>query len=156
MMVKKENIGVLHLGKHLKEADILKNVLEIKCTGKNLVKITCKSWSSANNIINSAQLEKLYKYECFVPQGFVESEGIIFNVPLDFDAQEIMDGFATEDKVVKVERITKWNHEKKTLENTERLKITFRSFDLPKSVSIYRIPMRVYTYVRPPILCKKM
>lgn len=109
VMISKEHIHELDVGKHLKETDIIKNVTSIIRTNKDTCRITCKSWFAANNILNNQHLSKILKYKTYIPQNYIYSVGIVYDIPGEFETKEILEAALPEEKLVKVERILTWN-----------------------------------------------
>ena len=141
VMISKEKIHELSVGKHLKETDIIKNVTNITRINKDTCKISCKSWFAANNILSNQNLSKILKYKTYIPQNYIYSVGIVYDIPEEFEAKEILEASLPEEKLVKVERVLAWNRILQKEIPTKNMKVTFRTFELPSRVHFYIIEM---------------
>lgn len=132
-----------------------KNLIHNKVTtiiniSPSKVKIICESSKSANQIINATQTEK---FRIEIPTSFLYTEGLI-KVPFELSLEEITNNIVCEAKIEKMERLTRWNFETQQAIPTNNIKITFRSFHLPRKVDIMCVPTRVSLFIPQPTLCK--
>ncbi|XP_073822167.1 uncharacterized protein isoform X3 [Musca autumnalis] len=69
----------------------LKKIVRIDAIGATLYKITFEDMASANKFINNVEI-KNRKMRAFIPRNFLETFGILRNVPVSFSEEEILEG----------------------------------------------------------------
>lgn len=149
VIVDKKDLNQYKLSRDLKLNNIKAEVIDQ--FNKRKAKLIFKLWHEANKLINNELLNNDYK--CFIPEMYVHTVGIIRGLPLDITTREIENNYSCSENLVKAERMTKWNFEKKQSEEIEMVKLTFRSRELPEKIKIYEIYSKIDYYVPNPIFC---
>lgn len=155
----KEKLHIVRLGKDLEILNINKNNIEnIIRLGKNRAKIICKNISDANKILRQEnQIENLLGYEFSIPENFIKTIGIIRNIPIEITKDELYQNLEVERgiEIMDIERIKKYNFDLKKEEDTEIIKISFRSNYLPPRVKLYYTLIKTQFFIPKPTFCTK-
>lgn len=154
IIMEQENISDVKTGKRLNELNI-KNIVNIKQTGKNRVKVQLSDSATANRILKNPNLKTIDKYKCFIPSSTLLTTGIVKDISLDMSNEEILENSSCEFKILSVERMTKWDSELQQNLPSTNIKIVFRACKLPTNLKIFYAPRRVEYFIPKTILCKK-
>lgn len=93
------------------------------------------------------------KYNLSVPNNFVFTEGIVRNIPLYYDTDNLMEIINSKVPITKIERLNFWNQSTKTSQPSTSLKITFRSATVPDYISFMWLLRKVDLFVQKPLFC---
>lgn len=156
VILEKDGINEIAASRLLAKINI-KYIEEIKKITKNRVQINLKDKFEANKIIQNQTLTKLNGYKCFIPNNFIISTGIIFDVPEDLTEEELYCSSRVPGNVPieKIERILFWDKEKKITSNSNKIKIIFRSATLPETMFLFHVHKKVTPYIPRPTVCRK-
>lgn len=152
VILEKEQINELKTGLSITKAGI-KNIIEIKKIGKNRIKITLNDYKMANNILNNQTINKIEKYNSFIPNMYIETVGIIKGVDTDIELDDIINHTESSLKINRIERITKWDHIKQTANPTHLIKVYFRANTTPATIKILSVVKDVHLFIPKPTIC---
>lgn len=128
------------------------NIIQIRSVRNGGVKVIVKNSKTANKILK-ADLNKL-KLSATIPFNYLHSKGVIRNVPIEFTMDNIINDLECPVKIVALEREQRWCHTEKVAKPTESVIITFRSYELPRNVTMFGCHIRVLLYIPKPLLCQ--
>lgn len=154
IIMEKENINDIKTGKRLNELNI-KNILNIKQTAKNRLKVQTNDSKTANKILKNVTLSNIDKIKSFLPNSIIMTTGVVRNIDLGMNNEEILNNASCEYKIINVERMMRWDAEIREPVPSTNIKITFRSNKLPDNLKIYFVSRRVDHYILKPLMCKK-
>ncbi|XP_073828562.1 uncharacterized protein [Musca autumnalis] len=123
-----------------KEFEMIKRVDAI---GVTLYKILFNDRESANAFTGNEELKRK-KLRAFIPRNFVETFGVIRNVPLCFSEEDLLKGIVADRKVASVSRFTR--KEGTEIRETETVKVGFSGDDHPAWVVFNYTVLVVNTY----------
>lgn len=128
------------------KSDEFDKIKSITAIGITLYKIGFETIEAANAfVLNEKLWEKGMKP--FIPRNFVETYGVIRDVPTDWSDEFIMSGITSSKKVSSVRRFTRYNPENQNERiNTETVKICFYGDEHPKWVILEKTVLVVKTY----------
>lgn len=150
VFAKQENIKELSLARNLKNAGIT-NIHNIYRVNESMLKIIFKDKVNANKALD---VQQLLGCECFVPEMYTNTYGVIKNIDIEIELEEISDNIKAEVPIISLERIKSYNHTTKTLNDTSFVKIGFRASYLPRRVFLYEGLIKDVTYYLPkPMFC---
>lgn len=156
VILEKENINEMAIGKLLQSLNI-KTIVDIVKVGRNRVKVNVKDKNEANKILTNLTITKIKLIKTFIPNNFVKTTGIVFNVPEDLTDEELICNSSTPGKtpIEKIERILYWDKEKKEHKKSKNVRIVFRSTKLPETMFMFHVHRKVVPYIPRPTLCRK-
>lgn len=129
----------------------INNFYDVKKVSRHIIKVTFNNYKDANNLVNSTEMLKNVNLKAFIPGKFVFKTGIIFGIPTDIPDEELLNELTQvkEDMVTGIKRITKIIKENdiEKIIPTARVKVFFRSKQLPEYVSIYRCRTNVKFFI---------
>lgn len=150
VFAKQEKIKELSLARSLKKAGII-NVHNIYRVNESMLKIIFTDKINANKAI---EVQKILECECFVPEMYTNTYGVIKNIDIEIDLEEIKENIRAEVPIISLERIKSFNHSTKTLNDTPFVKIGFRASYLPRRVILYDGLIKEVTFYLPkPMFC---
>lgn len=152
VIVEKQDLNLYKLSKELKLNRIDVELLDQ--INKRKAKLTFKIWHEANKLIDNELLKK-NEYKCFIPEMYVHTVGVVRGLPIDITKEEIIENYQCSELLVSVERITRWLFDQNRSEDTETIKLTFRSRVLPEKIKIFDILSKIDYYIPNPIFCGK-
>lgn len=150
---KDNQINEHQIVKQLKEANIeFRKISRITKTSRQVVKVAVEDGIWANKIAEV----KLPNVDVFIPQEYVFREIVVFDVPLFMSKEMIREDIEVKgaSEIIQVERINRWNFDRKAEEATTRVKVTYRGNTIPKEVYICKVVQKCAIYVRKPLFCK--
>lgn len=153
VMLEKPNINLLATSKEICKLVGTQNVQEIRQLGKNTLKLTARNYATANRVLSSTSLNKFLKIKTYVPRFYLLTTGIIDNVPADFDLNEILKEMDPAHQAVKIERMKKMSNG--SLVDMDKIKVEFRSYELPRETRIYGAIFRIRLFIPRPTFCTK-
>lgn len=130
---KRERIKEVTLARDLKNCGIT-NIHNIYKMNESLLKIVFKDKTNANKTMD---LKILKNYEFFIPEMFTTTYGVIRNIEIEIDVNELMDNIKAEVPIIKIERLKTFDSVNKVLKDTETVKIGFRASYLPRRVMLF-------------------
>lgn len=131
----------------------IKDIVNVNKITKDKVRILTKSYTSANSLIKMGRFDAFRKYTFFVPNNFVFTEGIVRNIPLYYDPDDLLEIINSKVPITKIERLNFWNQSTKTSQPSTSLKITFRSATVPDNISFMWLLRKVDLFVQKPLFC---
>lgn len=154
VVMEKEGINVINIGKSLNKFNV-RDILDLRPRGKNRVRILFKTATAANNFMNMKINQNDKSTKIYIPNMYIQSIGVISSVPTDISDEELQNNILAECKIIKIERITRWDRENNVAIPTTSVKIWFRQTTLPNNVLLYLANVRVRHFIPNPILCRK-
>lgn len=159
---KERNLGRLfpiRVGHFLMENQYFKNnVLDIKPLGLNRVKIICKTYEAANELINHEIVIK-NNLVAYIPNYYTHKKGIIRMVDTMFSEEYILKAIESDIKVTEVRRMKRRIHDDTTKTSTlvdrQMVVLTFLGTQIPGNVRINMVNFGVDPYVYPVTQCFK-
>lgn len=121
---------------------LLSNSVKIKCT------------TAQANLLQKQKRLAGYPVSCEMKEvrdSRTFTKGIIHGVHVDIPDSELLQAF----KVPKVERLTRFNQQTKTRENTSSVIVSCSGEKLPERLCLGFQSFRVHTYIPPPVRCYK-
>ncbi|XP_067643897.1 uncharacterized protein [Eurosta solidaginis] len=119
----------------------------VRAIGRSLYKVFFNTRIDANNTIDNKQL-KDNNIRVFIPKSMVETYGVIKQVPQDFSDKEIMENIISDVKVTSVTRILRRDIDNKdNFIPTFTVKISFAGVEIPESVKIFFVDMKVHHFI---------
>ncbi|GAB0096030.1 hypothetical protein DMENIID0001_114800 [Sergentomyia squamirostris] len=152
VIIEKQGINLLITADHLNTIVGEENVAEVRQLSKDRLKVIFLNWESANKAIDKISMDKKNPLKAFIPAFYLTTVGIIDNIPLDADLQQIEKSITAEVKIVNIQRMK--SAAKGTLRDLDKVKIFFRSFNLPEKVMIGKAIFRVRNFIPRPTFCK--
>lgn len=157
-----KNIGRLfpiRIGHYLLSDPYLKqNILDIKAVGLNRVKIICKTYNSANNLINHNAL-KTNKLIAYIPKYYTQKKGVIKMVDTSFTEEYISNAIESNIRVMDVKRMKRRVYDESsdttTYVDRQMVILTFLGNKVPQNVRINMVNFPVDPYYYPVIQCFK-
>lgn len=154
------NAGKIHpmkLGKIIFSSGFKHNneIINMIATGRNRIKVEFKTKITANSFVDASCLHEHNLY-AYIPSFFINKMGVIRNVDIDLEDQEILSVIQSPIKIKNVRRITKTISEDSTIKVSKlgTCILTFDAQKLPENVSIYGMRCRVDPYVPPIRQCR--
>jgi hypothetical protein len=150
-------INTMKIGKILQSLRIQKSAIEeMRKTGKYRIKIVTSNRIVANSIL--CNCPKTYpSYKWYIHQEDKCSYGIVRNVPLEFEINEIQNEIDPKFNVAEIERLStqRINKESGTKEllPTTTIKIKFKLNHLPATIELFMVKAKVSPYVWRPRPC---
>lgn len=155
------NLGKLH---YMSISKIMFTKFNINCdeiinitkAGSNRVKVEFKNLTTANNILNSKNLQ-LNSLRAYIPETVLYRKGVIKNVDQTLSTEEIGEVIQTDITIKHIRRITRRieNYGEQITSNTTTVVLTFRGQKLPEYVSIYGAKCKVAPYTYKVTQCEK-
>lgn len=153
VIVQNTNVNEITLAKNLIQYKLISGVKELKKVSANRVRIICKDFSCANDIIQCQELRSKHDINCFIPNDCVKSVGIVKFVPLDLSDNEIMEYLESKVPVERVERMNYWDKNENCAKPGTSLKITFRSTSIPQEIKLYYTIKKVEHFIPRVLIC---
>jgi hypothetical protein len=149
-------INVMKVGHILQQLKLNKSSLtSLRKTGKHRVKMVTDNIATANLVLlQGPRIFQSFNYS--IPMEDKQSFGIVKNVPLDFDTNEIKSQMDPKLRVVDITRLTT---QRKGQDGTNRIlptttiKIQFNLNYLPESIDMFLIQVKVAPFVWRPRPC---
>ncbi|GAB0086449.1 hypothetical protein DMENIID0001_129700 [Sergentomyia squamirostris] len=152
--LEKEGLKHYEAGKLIIKAIGEKHMIDTTTIKDGKVKVRVTNYRSANMILASQELKSM-GLKAYIPINHIISVGTIDGIKIEEDLEEIRKEIKCEAQPVKIERIMWYNHETKTEIPTEKIKISFRAYNLPSSLSIFGGLFLVKIFVPKLLFCKK-
>lgn len=128
------------------KSDEFQKIKKVVAIGVTLYKLTFDDWESANKFIDNDELRKR-KLRPFVPRNFIETFGVIRDVPLCYSEEEIMANSTAGKKITSVRRFTRRDANDPTVFHpTETVKVGFAGDDHPQWIIFERTVLTVRTF----------
>lgn len=135
-----------------------RSIQSIKNKNKFKVEVIFKKKEEANHFLaNKSGLQQKNNIESFVP-GFRKSrKGIIKNIPVELDKDQILMGIESDAVVLDIKRLNRRNY-KAVGENdkwipSQSVMVVFSGQTLPREISIYKVKTEVNPFVSNPMQC---
>lgn len=147
-----KNIGRMHpmsLGKLLYEqVNFNRNINNIAPSGINQIRVEFSSYESVNQLLDSNFL-KNNQLRAYIPETILYRKGVIRNVDISLNNEEIMNVIESNVRITEVRRILRTNivNGERQTSNTETVVLTFRGQTLPQSIVIYGAKCKVNPYI---------
>lgn len=154
IIMEKEGISDIQTGKRLNELNF-QNILNIKKTARNKLKVQTLDGKTANRIMKNQDLINVDKIKSYLPNSIITTVGVVKNIDLSMSTEEILQNCSCDCKILNIERMTRWDTEKSESVPSNNIKITFRSNKIPDLFKIYFVSRKIEYYIPKPILCKK-
>lgn len=151
----KDGINDVLVGRDLIKKNI-RGIIEILKVGKNSIRIRCSNYKFANKILEDRRLQNNEcNYKIYIPLIYTTSIGIVRNIPMEIEMEEILKYIECDCNVVDAVRMNFWDKEAQVSKPSYNIKITFRSFKIPLEVVIFKAKMKVNQFIPRPLFCKK-
>jgi hypothetical protein len=136
------------------------SINDMRKTGKHRVRVVTDNRMIANQILyNCAKIFPSFK--CHIPSEDKYNFGIIRNIPLDFDLEEVKEEIDPKYNVVSIERLTTPRTNKDGVKEylpTTTLKVKFMLNFLPDTIQLFMVRTKITPYVwraRPCSKCQR-
>lgn len=139
---------ILYLTKNVEYEDIISIQKNLK------VKIICKNFYTANNILNSKIINTDNEIKTYVPKFCIEAEGLIHDIDLEYSEKEIKENSLSSIPIMNIRRMTRWDFQNKKVIQMDKIIVTFRGQRIPSNIKIYGASFLVNYFIPNPILCK--
>lgn len=149
----KPNLNEFDVAKLLSKAKI-EGIIEIRKLNRNRIRVQTKSKISANAILQHAPLRSLQQINCFIPNQYVKSIGIVRGVSTDLSNDEISEFMESSVPIESFERLNYWDKENRVSKPGTTLKIVFRTTNLPQEIKIFYVVKKVTHFIPAPIICR--
>ena len=142
-----QQIGRLHpllVGHILHKKLCIKNIISIKSSGRNRIKVQVKSTKDANDLVNNRLLPP-ENLRAFIPNHLLEKKGLIRGVDTYFDNEYLKENIISSSKIFEVQRMQrKVEKDSKTVYVPKQTVIlTFDGNYLPNRVEINSVIFNV-------------
>lgn len=146
-----QHIGRLHpllVGHILHKKLFVKNIIAIKSSGKNRIKVQVKSAKDANDLVNNKLLES-ENLRAFIPNHILEKKGLIRGVDTFFDTDYLKENIISDYKVFDIYRMQrKVERDNKIVSiSKQTVVITFEGNVLPNEIEINSVIFPVEPFV---------
>lgn len=133
----------------------IQNIENMYYQGKHKAIIIFKDISNANKVLRNDEIKNVLKYEFKLPEKYIKTIGIIRDIPQELSIEDIKGNLSVDKgvEILEVERIKKFNFENKIEENTNLIKLTFRSSYLPPKVRLYYAFIKTQFFIPKPLFC---
>ncbi|XP_055586429.1 uncharacterized protein LOC129755996 [Uranotaenia lowii] len=149
---RRKYINRLQIGILLNQLGFDKCIDDIKKTGRNKATVYVGNMKDANRLADCQSL-LIKGYKSYIPKKFVTVTGVISDIPLELNPNEIFENVICDVKVESVFRMTRRYNEERI--PTNRVGIVFRSNMLPRYVRLFSVINRVEPFIPRPIICFK-
>ncbi|XP_066600124.1 probable serine/threonine-protein kinase DDB_G0283337 [Prorops nasuta] len=146
-----ENIGNLHL---MKVSKIIKEFFSdnfsISRVNFNTIRLKLENQNTANSLINLQYKIDHKGWLMYIPDFAIAKIGMIRHVLKDLDLEDIKYNINTNNKnlkVLKIERMSRWDKEKNVSIETNTIKATFLTNTLPSKLHIFNVRLTVLPYI---------
>lgn len=153
VMSENKNIDEFRLCELLKKFKT-KDIISIVKTTKDKVRINTKTYTAANSIIKMGSFNALEQFKFYIPNNYVYTDGIIKDVPIYYDEQQLNEMIDSPVPIIKITRLTFWNHSQQMAQPSTTIKITFRSSTIPDNISIMWLLRKVEWFIPKPLFCQ--
>ncbi|XP_073819687.1 uncharacterized protein [Musca autumnalis] len=123
----------------------LKKIERVEAIGVTLYKVIFEDMVSANSFVQNEEIKEK-KMRVFIPKNFVETFGVIRNVPVSFSEEELLTGIVSERKVASVRRFVRKAEDGAEPKPTETVKVGFYGDDHPSWIVFNHTVLVVDTY----------
>lgn len=154
IIMEKEGISDIQTGKRLNELNI-KNVINIKKTAKNKLKVQILDGKTANKILKNPTLSNIDQIKSYLPSSVITTTGVVRNIDISMSIEEIIENCTCECKITNVERMSRWDADNLISVPSNNIKITFRSNKIPDIFKIYFVSRKVEYFIPKPIYFAK-
>ncbi|XP_058790945.1 uncharacterized protein LOC131664095 [Phymastichus coffea] len=128
-----------------------KNIIDIKNRGRFKVEILFSKREEANKILTDKSLEA-HNMETFIPGYRKFRKGVIRNVPLDLQEEDIKEAIVSPVGITEVKRQSRRNRNASGSDDkwikTQTIVVTFSGQILPKDIVLYYVKASVEPYVQ--------
>lgn len=131
-----------------------KDIINVNKISNNKVRILTKTYTAANSIIKMGKFQALSKYKLYIPINFVFTDGIVRNIPLYYETEQIKDIIKCKVPIVNIERLNFWNKLEQKSQPSNTIKIRFRSATVPENVNFMWLLRKVELFVPKPFFCQ--
>lgn len=148
-----KNIGRLHpmgLGRKLSKAGVV-DFLEFSSVSPNRVKVSMKTPSSANKLVNNKLLADL-GLRAYIPNFLVQKQGVVRDVDVTLSEELIREFIVSPVPVLEVRRMKK-KLDNGTLKALPLIVVTFAGINLPTHITIDHVRCSVEESKRPLAQC---
>lgn len=149
-----KDLSKLRVGQLLEKKLNVKNIVDTKKFGKKTITVYPNSIPSANQLVDSGDL-KNFGLKAYIPGSYLFVTGVIRDVDLEVDLEDLEQELKSKYPVHKVERMTRLNRDTEKREQTKSVRIIFRANKLPDYVVIYHTKIYISPFVGRVKLCKK-
>lgn len=148
-------VGGFHpmkLGKILHENNVT-GIMSINKKGRNRIAVRLNSSTCANNLVLLKIRPESLKI--YIPRHLTTCQGVIRNVDTSLSLEDIMNNVRSVRQVLKARRLNRRIKEGDEVkyEPTRTVVLTFKGCILPKTISLYYVPLEVSTYILPVVRC---
>lgn len=159
-----KNIGNLHamtIGKLIfrNQSPIASSILNLEKSGKNRIKLTFRTFSSANNFLDSDFL-KNNNLEAYIPQFLTRRMGVIRAIDLDISNEELQNFIqpisGNTFKILEVRRLNRKIISESGLVSftpTTSVLVTFKGQLLPDRITLFSCIREVHPFIQRVIQC---
>ncbi|GAB0087826.1 hypothetical protein DMENIID0001_021800 [Sergentomyia squamirostris] len=154
VIIEKPNIDLLSTSEIICELIGKHNLEESRRISPDRLRVKTKSFDSANKIMLSTTIITELKMKAFIPSFYLTSVGVVDDIALEYDLDVLKRQINSSSyQIIGLERM-------KRIENgvpidIKKIKIWFRSYNLPNEVRIFGAVFRVRLFVPKPTFCKK-
>lgn len=128
------------------KSDEFSKIKKIDAIGVTLYKVSFEDIDSANKFVGNEELRNR-KLRAFIPRNFIETFGVIRDVPLGWTEDEILNGLVSSRKVASVKRFSRRDESNTgVFHPTETVKVGFLGDEHPPWVIFERAVLVVNTY----------
>lgn len=156
---KDKNIGRLFpikVGYYLQRCDNFRNnILDIKSVGYTRVKVIFKTFSSANDLVESELITK-NDLVAFIPRFFTQTKGIVRMVDTFFTDEYLVQSIVSDVQVVDVERMMRRTVNERgesVAVKRQMIIISFLGSEVPSEIVINSVLFPVERYIYPVVQC---
>ncbi|GAB0088375.1 hypothetical protein DMENIID0001_027800 [Sergentomyia squamirostris] len=153
VMIEKPKIDLLSTSKTVCQIIGKHNLEESRKVGPDRLRVKARNYESANKIMNSLILKTKLKLKMYVPKFYLTSVGVVDDIPLDYDLEQIKKEICSSHQVINIERMKRL--ENGVPVNIDKIKVEFRSYQLPYEIQIFCAVFRVRMFIPKPTFCKK-
>ncbi|GAB0096529.1 hypothetical protein DMENIID0001_120530 [Sergentomyia squamirostris] len=127
-------------------------ILEIRQIASDRLRASFKNPKAANKVIDMITKDKKLQTKAFIPTLYLTTVGILDNIPLDTNLNQLDKELTATAKIIKIERMKSTVNG--VLKDLEKIKIYFRSYELPEEVRYKRAILRVRLFIPRPTFCR--
>lgn len=144
-------INDIRIGKLMKAKNLTKDIIELRQTGRQRIKISFSNKISANSLVNDINLvtENL---KAFIPSQFIQRIGIVKNIETDISNEELIENSQCPEKI-SIKETNRFFKTIRTMGKDDKkiplttVKIIFSGQQLPEYVYIYNVKRKVQPYI---------
>lgn len=132
----------------------VKDIINVNKISKHKVRILTKSYTAANTIIKLGKFSAFKNYKLYLPNNFVFTDGIVRDIPLYYDEQQLLEIINCKVPIVSITRLNFWNRNTQVAQPSTSLKITFRAATVPDNIQFMWLLRKVDLFVQKPLFCQ--